>query len=435
VLKSLYSAVGFLFIFLSANVLLAKPIPVRDVKVDVQGKTALEARDLALTRARQVAFTKLASEYPEYGISVNNGVPPDRILEGLVIDYEVVREKMSAVRYIGVFNFNFNDKALQRYMSGSPKFVRPGPDVVTDVADKVENNSPEGRLLIIPVYISPDSSFLWEETNPWNRYWVSQETKTKGKMNGRPFTVPLGDLRDIAGLTIEDAMTSKMQPLSLMMERYKGDVALILILKSLDDGMNSHELLVKAHTRTGVLEQSYEPIVLQGQKGVTPNDIFKSAVQKSIAMISGKGGVDLMAAVEPSQGDDSGEPGAASPSNFKAVVSFNNFQDWQSIRQALSNSEYIDEFEVLNLNRHQAEISVKSRIPAAALREKLAQVGVRLNQTGGKSRISNSNAQPTEADIIPQRVQSPFEAQPIDEEVEVIEDVEEATHNQPEVIE
>lgn len=436
--KSLYSKLIVVAICLSANALFAKPVPVRNVKVDVQGKTALEARDIAMTKARQVAFAKLASEHPEFGINSHEGVPPDKILEGLVIDYEVVREKMSSVRYIGVFNFNFNDRALQRYLSGSYKLVKPKSDMVTATDD--EGTGLVGnRYVIIPVYISPDTSYLWEEDNPWSRYWSKQETKTKGKIADSQFTLPLGDLRDIAGLTIEDAMMSKEHPLSQIMERYQGHVALIVILKSLDDGMNSHELQIKTQTRSGIFQPAYEPIVLQGQKGVTLDDIFKNAVQKSFAIVTGKGNIDMTASVEPSRVEESPqtnqEPGSEGTSSFKAVASFNTFQDWQAIRQALGRSDYIDDFDILNLNRQQAEIYIKSRVPVSALKAKLAQIGLRLDQSGGKTRLALSNRPVSTQEPVRHVVPSPFMPPRVEEDVELIDEEQESESFQPEVIE
>jgi hypothetical protein len=459
VLKLLCSKLIFLAICLSANVLLAKPIPVRNVKVDVKGKTALEARDTAMDQARQRAFVKLAAEYPEFGINTNAGVPPDNVLESLVIDYEVVREKMSAVRYIGVFNFNFNDRALRRYLAGSGKLVKPKPGVMTAKDDRETDGGQ--RFLIIPIYISPDTSYLWEEDNPWALYWTNQETKTKGKISGYQFTVPLGDLRDISGLTIEDALTSKDRPLSLIMERYKGTIALTVVLKSLDDGLNSHELQIRTHTSSGAFEPIYEPIVLQGQKGVSLDDIFKNAMQKSFAIVTGKGNLNMTEAVEPSQRDDdtqtSQESDSDLPSNFNAIASFNNFQEWQAIRQALGRSDYVDDFDIINLNRQQAEIYLRSRVPVSTLKGKLAQVGLKLDYSSGKARLSLSNKpersekparserseRPERSEIaeepVRHKVPSPFTPSappPREEEVEVIEEEDQESESfQPEVIE
>jgi hypothetical protein len=438
--KIIFGSAVFL---LSCGLLLAASVPIRNIQVDVQGKTALDAREMALAKARQLAFTRLVSENPTYGISASDGVPPADILEALVDDYEVVAEKMSNVRYVGTFNINFNERALQKYLKGSRRLVNPDGQTAKQDSSGASMVSAE-KIVIIPIYISPDTSFLWEESNPWTRHWVKFETQAKGKMDRYNFTVPLGDLKDIMVLTIEDAITSKGQKINSLMERYQAEVALIPILKSLDDGINSHELQFKTFSKAG-LQQATEPIILQGQRGVILDDIMKTATKKVAAALNGKVSDDKMqnAIVDNQLKRDmplsTEERALASEqsSNLKVTANFRTFQDWQAIRQSLSKSDLIDGVDVLNLTRQQADLFIKSRGSLSALKAKLAALGVKLDHDGGRARLSLAQSTPS-----PQPFSKPVESRQFSsiqsehpEEVPDSFSIEEDEFDPPEVIE
>ncbi|MDD3030451.1 MAG: hypothetical protein PHS57_09305 [Alphaproteobacteria bacterium] len=86
------------------------PYAVTNVAVDVTAETASEARDQALVQAERLAYGQLCARF---GAEREIELMTDEELAALVQSFEVQSERISAVRYIGVFTIHFNPDAVK----------------------------------------------------------------------------------------------------------------------------------------------------------------------------------------------------------------------------------------------------------------------------------------------------------------------------------
>lgn len=408
----------------------ANTIQVNDVKVDVTAKSSLAARDQAIIKARQVAFKKMAMENVDLGISETAAVPSDDVLENMVDDYEIVKEKLSNVRYIGTFNISFNKKSVTKYLAGPDKY-RGTPSSQGDVqpvslmdaaggagsGKQSPTKLHSGKLsyVIIPVYVSEDDSLLWEDTNLWHLYWVKEETKTQGKEFGIDYTVPLADLRDIQGLTIEEALTVKTQAIAKLLERYQKEAAVLVMIKKIDDTGNTHELTLKDFTRGGI-NRSIDVITLDAHNQKL-DAVFVAAKKKAFEFMQGhlsEGDVSVVQVGPTSvSSDDEGQsplghstddeqdnddasdgPGdayrpapmdnqsAGGSQGIPVKIAYNSLKEWQDVRRKLSAQPWIQSYDVVSFNKDQAQIMIESTLPSHEVEAKLSALGV--NTAGGR---------------------------------------------------
>ena len=84
---------------------------VADVAVDVTADNAAHARDQALMQAEHNAYAQLCARV---GAPENAAKLSDDAVAALVRSFDVQSEKVSAVRYIGVFTIRFKPAAIQK---------------------------------------------------------------------------------------------------------------------------------------------------------------------------------------------------------------------------------------------------------------------------------------------------------------------------------
>jgi|GEM_PF-3355959 hypothetical protein len=118
------------------------PYTVADVNADVTADTAAHARDQALMQAEKAAYAQLCERLNAVDNSAK--LSEDDIAE-LVQSFEVQSERLSAVRYIGVFTIRFNPSMVQKniVISAVPvkKAETPPPAPVTHMTVAVQADS------------------------------------------------------------------------------------------------------------------------------------------------------------------------------------------------------------------------------------------------------------------------------------------------------
>ncbi len=110
---------------------------VSDVQADVTADTAAHARDQALMQAQRTAYAELSARL---GIADNGSKLSDDAIASLVHSFEVQSERVSAVRYIGVYTIHFKPSAIQRKLgfagagqNGLPALYGPVAHVTVSV--------------------------------------------------------------------------------------------------------------------------------------------------------------------------------------------------------------------------------------------------------------------------------------------------------------
>ncbi len=124
------------------------PYTVTNVDADVTADTAAHARDQAIVKAQRTAYEQLCARFK----APNNSTElSDDDVAALVQSFEVQRERVSAVRYIGVFTVHFNPSAIQRTVS-APSLPEP--------KEMVEPQTPVSH---IAVSVQAESLMVWTQ--------------------------------------------------------------------------------------------------------------------------------------------------------------------------------------------------------------------------------------------------------------------------------
>jgi hypothetical protein len=118
-------------------------IEVKGISVDVQGKSAEDARSNGWREAQRKAWEKLG------GPKLSDGQ-----LDGLVSAIVIERERLGPRRYIATLGVVFNRQRAGGYLGGAAQAVRSAP------------------MLLIPAQESGGAYTTFEQRNPWQRAWA-----------------------------------------------------------------------------------------------------------------------------------------------------------------------------------------------------------------------------------------------------------------------
>ena len=184
---------------------------VRDVEVDVTADNSAAARDRAITEAQRKAFDTLYGRLsPEPGAKAP--ALSDIEVARLVQDFEVQRERSSAVRYLATLTVRFRPTNVRTLLQ-------------TKGASYVETRSKP--VLVLPVYQAAGKGpVLWEDRTPWRAAWENFPPP-QGMV---PIVVPYGELADIADISAATALEGNQAGLSAIAERYQASDVLVAVL-------------------------------------------------------------------------------------------------------------------------------------------------------------------------------------------------------------
>lgn len=118
-------------------------IAVKGISVDVQGKSAEDARSNGWREAQRKAWEKLK------GPKLSDGQ-----LQGIVSAIVIERERLGPRRYVATLGVVFDRQRAQSYLGGAQRAARSAP------------------LLVIPVVESGGAYIAFEQRNPWQRAWA-----------------------------------------------------------------------------------------------------------------------------------------------------------------------------------------------------------------------------------------------------------------------
>lgn len=204
-------AIFFLFCVWGVALAADPVFTVENVAVDVTADNAIMAREQAFEQGQVKAFEILATRMLDDTERATLPVPDSLVISSLIQDFEIVSEKLSAVRYIGTYTFRFKDHAVRKH------FARSGT-VYSDVSSTV--------MLVLPFLEQGNGqTVLWSPYNDWMRAW-RQAPQTAGLV---PLRLPLGDLDDVRDIGDNQALRYTESALKSMLRRYGAKEAVIAI--------------------------------------------------------------------------------------------------------------------------------------------------------------------------------------------------------------
>ena len=360
--KSLFlSFIIFLFAF--AGPALAKAadddhvFTIENVQVDITANNAADAREQAFTRAREDAFKILADRLlPD--TEKDRLAPPDaKTISTMIRDYEITKEKLSSVRYIGSYTFRFNGDAVRRYITSQKLHY-------TDVGSK--------PVLVLPFYRRGGQILLWGEDNPWLAAW-SESNTYQGLV---PVTVPIGDLQDVSDISGGNDMAFDPQALKSMIARYDAGDALILVavpyFPQTDltaggvKGNEPNALDIMLYRTDKGLPVFNRTIKVRRMQGEYTDSFYKRAVQDVLKNFQKEW--KTLTIVDP-----------AKASTLQVRVRFRSMREWVETNKALKNVQGVEDLTVLSLTPNRADIELRFQGSESRLRLALSQADMTLS--------------------------------------------------------
>ncbi len=241
---------------------------IENIEVDETSHTAIAAREKALEIGQKKAWELLVRRVtlPDKNSQIVE-LSFDEI-KSLVQSYEVVRERVSPVRYLATLTFVFNPNLVREF------FLKNGV---------MFSETPSLPILLIPVFETNGVARLWKTPNPWMNVW-----KESFYDNGLiPFIIPEGDLKDRKYLSTAQATGEKLVHFNPIMKKYgvhKVVVAKVSRKFDLVDNLPFLEFTSRAPGHNDFEETIIDIIKISSDTDL--NDLMNSGKQKTITSLN-----------------------------------------------------------------------------------------------------------------------------------------------------
>ena len=324
-----------------------------EVKVDVTGKDAADAREQALAKAQLDGLTDLLSKLtsPEQVHSIITNLDPQGIA-AMVRSTEILEEKITSNRYRATLMLTYDGDQISQLIDGSnnPKGQKPPTEI--------------GSFLIIPGFEEDGVQMLWEESNAWRT-----ACKSVGlEIASGDIIVPFGDARDAAIIdakALASANYAMMLPLTV---RYGVSDIIILQAKYTHTPDPQLEVIKRRINRT---QNEVNVLTYRADPQETKETLMTRAARDITAQIEHKK-TEEMETVKAIQGGDR--------NTMMMLASVTTLNSWTSLRTKMSGLPMIDKLEVLAISPQQVDMIVHYRGTPESLANALAAINIRLQK-------------------------------------------------------
>lgn len=298
---------------------------IQNIPVDVTADTALAARDKALEIGQIQAWRRLLKRIclPEEfeGVATFSF---DQI-RPLVQGYEVLRERISPVRYLADLNVSFSANLVRETLFDY------------GVAFAETSSSP---ILVLPIFESGGVARLWDNPNRWREVWQNLPDQD-GLL---PIVVPEGNLADIRDVSAAQGMKGDFKQLYPLMERYGAKkIVIAKAIHKFDVTNNTPilEITIASHT-----EKSFEEKQLSFLQIPIDDDI-------SVLM---EGSLMGIVATLTNSWKKENLMSSAVQQRVASSIPIDKFKDWLSIRSRLEEIGILKHMDLLSLTKKKASV-------------------------------------------------------------------------------
>ena len=315
---------------------------VSNVQVDVAAENAATARDQAIAEGQRLALQQLMERLGStYDISPLDGAT----IAALVQDFEIVKEKASAVRYLATLNVRFKPDPVRDMLAGK-------------AATYTDTRSPP--VLVLPVVQQGGRNILWEEVTPWYEAWAHMDTQESLV----PLIVPPNDLTAASTISAKDILSENREALAKAASGYGASGIIVPLLQLDDDGTKAKRLQLLRFGANGVptggstMNLTDAPLTLQIEASA-------KEVRDQLAKAW------MVATQKP-----------AGPSARMLVnVPISDVLAWQKIQRQLMDISAIDKVQVIAFTRNQVVVELAFQGELYRLQEQLQQSQLTLGQS------------------------------------------------------
>jgi len=372
-----------LLILTPLNVAFANDFNVQNIAVDVQGNSAIDARDKALTKARRNAFDILTGRLLTTSERANLPSIDDSTIATMVSDFEINREKLSKNRYLANVSINFNPRAVRGYMGRYANIAIDTPimnasnniydGTATSSLNAVQGAPTSSKRLILPWYGQDSDITLWRDTNPWKQAWNQWLGTSQGANSN--LIIPIGDITDMQYFNPEKPLNFDATGLNKLLQRYNANEAIIAMADPLPNGM----VRVSLYQSTNMMPRFIDRIVVPSANLGGANQ-FLPAIYKSVDSIKTVDVAPYNATDTQTAINDTSSFARDNTINspFEAEIRLNNIQQWIGIKQSLAMINGLSDMQVKSLSTGRAIVAFRYTGDSDALRRDLVARGLNL---------------------------------------------------------
>lgn len=317
---------------------------VRGLRVDKTDATAAIAREKGILEAEQRAYEIVLNRLT---LSRDNSKLPSILPEelvNLVQDLSISGEKTSSVRYMADVIVRFKPEAIKKLLQdNSLSFV----------------NSVSKPFAILPIYKEGIRTILWEDDNPWFKYWREQDIDNPIV----PLILPYGDAIDSESTSALFSGSSSFNVQSLK-ERYKVSGVFLLEMEHNKDFLNIT---------------------------VTPIGDNKEGSFRSFSMtVSLNAGLrrGMSAAGEAiinqlnNEWKENNAVSFSEASFIVVIVPITTLKDWLDVKSILDKASFIKHYDLQAIRKDKVQLTIYFSRSLSQLTGELSSGGLTLEQTG-----------------------------------------------------
>jgi hypothetical protein len=183
------------------------------IEVDATSSDAVSARAQAVREGQQTGLDRLLRRLvpaEEHGRLPRASCLP---IDDYVQSFEIADEELSCTRYIAQLTVAYDPDAVRTLLSqGGFAF----------------SQSVSVPVVVLPLYETPQGARLWQDDNPWWQAWADHMDPEQLLR----LVLPLGDLEDIAKLSVAQAQAGDAVALSDLAARYGAREALVVTART-----------------------------------------------------------------------------------------------------------------------------------------------------------------------------------------------------------
>ena len=293
----------------------------RRVPVDATAESAAKARDQAIAegqrRALDIVLRRLtpAEAHPRLPKLDDAGVA--RLVDGFLVE----KEKASARRYIAELTVEFRPRAVQDLLRGA------GVPFVAQSARP---------MLVLPVLEEDGRIVLFDDPNPWREAWTKAAQTSSGLV---PLVFALGDLRDVAAVSPEEALAGDDAALSELARRYGAARWAVAVARPGQDGVNvTLRRPIGSEVETVRVEAGQEPGAALVQAAERLAARFDDEWKRETTAVSAS-----VAAGGPE-------------TQLSASAALSGFAEWLALRDRLTRSPAVRRLDVVSISGRGAQL-------------------------------------------------------------------------------
>ncbi len=329
---------------------------VSDVKVDITAESAAVAREQAFAKAQTDAFLKLAERLMPEGEMASFTPPDPQTISTMIKDFEVTQEQLSSVRYIGTYTFNFNDRNVRKFFSGSGVQF-------SDVSSR--------PVLALPFYQRDTGTVLWSQDNDWMKAW-----NRAGDLGGLvPIVVPIGDLMDVSDINEDQALGYDDAKLRSMLGRYNAGEAAVLyavpdqsLALAAEHEKAAGSLVVEIYRTDRNGPEVVRTVTVDPLEGETKYELYSRATKL------------VHQALQQNWKEKTVISPAESSGRLSVLVHINGLEQWAATQSALERVHVINEIALQSLSPSAAKVDLSFQGSEDRLRLALAQADITLSE-------------------------------------------------------